>query len=160
MSAPHIRSAMSRHRTVFMPFAALVFLCIGGSALGAGIQIIPADPTDHDYIVIRIIGARPDTCWRLGGFQCLPVEGNTFPVSVFWVDDWEPGLGCGDMIVDFVEHCCPGVLLPPGTYTVVVTEHNDSLRETGTFVTTLEFTIDSVIGMRQASWGAIKMIHR
>jgi len=69
-------------------------------AIPFGYILLIAVPTDEDYIVIRIAGGRPDTCWLLDGFQCLP------------------------------------------------------------FVTTLEFTVDSVIGMGESSWGAIKMIHR
>jgi hypothetical protein len=160
MSIVRLRSAMARHRLLIASFAASLYLFAAAPARAALITIIPSDPTDEDYVVIRIEGGRPDTCWRLDAFQCLPMEGNVFPVDVFWVDGWEPGLGCGDMVVDFVEHCVPGACLPPGTYTVSVTEHDDSLREPGTYVTTLEFTVDSVIGMGEASWGAIKMIHR
>lgn len=160
MSMIRLRSAMSRHPLTVASFTALLYLSVAAPALDASIEIIPADPTDNDYVVIRITGVRPDTCWLFDGIDCRPMEGAVIPIDVYWVDGWEPGLGCGAMVVDFVEHCCPGVCLPPGTYTVVVTEHNDSLREPGTYVYTLEFTVDSVIGMRQTSWGGIKMLHR
>lgn len=161
MSMIRPRQVMRRRVTLTGLLVVSLYLCLAAHARGAGISIIPPDPTDQDFIAIRIEGGRSDGCWSFEGIDCLPIEGYTIPISVYWLDYWEPAApACPTVAVEYLEHCAPGVQLPPGTYTVVVTEYNDSLRDPGTYVTTLEFIVDSVIGMRHGSWGAIKMIHR
>jgi hypothetical protein len=137
----------------------LLLMLIPVTVASVTLTVIPASPTDHDSVVLRIDGGKPDTCWELTGFECLGVDGFVITIDVFWTDHWQPGLGCGAMVVDFVDHCVPGQL-PPGLYTVVVNEHADSLREPATYVQEFNFLVDSVVGVPASSWGSIKMIHR
>jgi hypothetical protein len=137
----------------------LLLMLIPASVASVLVTVIPESPTDQDSVVLIVQGAMPDTCWELTGFACLGVDGFLITINVIWTDHWQPGLGCGAMVVDFLEHCLPGQL-PPGLYTVVVNEHADSLREPATYVQEYNFLVDSVVGVRTSSWGSIKMIHK
>ncbi len=140
-------------------FSFLFFILFSKEICAVEIQIIPTDPTDLDHVVVRIEGARPDLCWEFTGHECLSVEDYQISINVHWVDDWEPGFVCLDMVVHYVEHCQPG-LLEPGHYVVTVREYSDSQRDPTTYVQTLEFDVDSVIATQAVSWGKIKIIHR
>ena len=140
-------------------FAFLFFILFSKEICAVAIQIIPADPTDLDHVVIRIEGARSDGCWEFTGHECLSVEDYEIHINVHWVDHWEPGLGCAAVVVEFVEHCVPG-LLEPGHYVVTVNEYGDSQRDPTTYVHTVEFDVDSIIATQDVSWGKIKIIHR
>ena len=123
------------------------------------VTTIPANPTDQDYVVLRIEGARPNTCWEYTGLEYLGVENYQISINVYWVDHWMPWLGCGDMAVEFLDHCVPGQLAP-GQHTVIVHEYSASQRDPTTYVQTFEFYVDSVVAIQSVSWGRIKLIHR
>ncbi|MBU0510058.1 choice-of-anchor D domain-containing protein [bacterium] len=103
-------------------------LCTIGYAEITSVQISPAQPTDQDTITFSVAGLFLDGCWNLRDFNFNQMSSTQFSADVFAYDVWQPGQYCPLFIVDYVYSATFGPL-DPGTYSIFVTEHHQSLRE-------------------------------
>ncbi|MCK4548160.1 MAG: hypothetical protein KAW17_12045 [Candidatus Eisenbacteria sp.] len=115
------------------------------------VELLPARPTVVDSLRVLVHGFLYDGCWNLPSFEfcdhgvcAFPestgVSDHTLYIHILAVDFWHAGAACWDVWTDYVCSHNFGPL-PPGHYSVIVTEHHESLRDPDPEVLTTEFDV-------------------
>lgn len=120
----------------------------------ASVQLLPARPTVVDSLRILVHGYLYDGCWDLPSFESIDfhdhtiftspestdVSDHTLSIHILAVDFWHAGTACWAVWTDYVCGHNFGPL-PAGHYSVIVTEHHESLRDPDPEVLTTEFDV-------------------
>ena len=140
--------------------AALACAALPTDASGflTSIHLLPLEPIDTDPVRVEAWGGF-DGCWGMGNYNCFLFWDNHIEFDLFAFDGWRPGFTCPQSVWGFKLPCELGVL-PAGHYSVVVTEHHQSLRYPDPDVMTLEFDVLPSTSVRPMSWGLIRAMFR
>jgi hypothetical protein len=138
-------------------------LATGASAAHGNIsqvQVLPSDPCPSDSVIVQVTGYTTDSCWGLPHQTvCRQIGQSLLLMDIYIRDGWEPGMACLLLGRPYERECGFGELAV-GSYTIVVTEHYDSLRRSDPSTEILEFQVDSETPVLPTTWGHLKALYR
>jgi hypothetical protein len=147
-------------RTFLSTLGLCYFLIIAqpAAALIEEVVVMPDEPEEGDILYVDVDGYLPDSCWNLAGTS-QEVAGQELRVVIDAVDSWEPGISCLTIITDY-DAFFDFAGLAAGSYTLVVTERRDSVRDPEDQVIVLPVEITGPVAAAGGSWSAVKALYR
>ena len=141
-----------------LPFVLVLVTCLAGGAFG-GVYISPPEPTEQDSISIEVRHGFGDGCWSITHHVCSSVAGDSIAIDVYALDVHQYGWTCTAEVWSYGYTCDYG-RLPLGLYTVVFTEHHDSLRWPEPRIEIVDFEVRPETPAEATSWGRIRALYR
>jgi hypothetical protein len=133
-------------------------LAVPAAAHLVAVDYTPEQPEVGDVLAVTVSGYLPDSCWQLVGTS-QEVAGQQLRVFVDLLDAWTPDLACLTVITEY-EEVFLFAGLAAGSYTLVVTERHDSLRDPEDEVVTMPVEITGSVDDESRSWSALRASYR
>ena len=113
-------------RSVLILAVVVIGVCSSAHSEILEIDILPANPSVGNEVMVHVGGALPDACWSVAGYSATQSD-NIITIEISAVDSWIPGGSCAQVLVPYsIDHELG--MLPAGTYAVRVVERGQSAR--------------------------------
>ena len=150
-----------KRELVFPLLVGMLLIGCCTSAATAGIIIIPAQPTTHDSVRVRVGSRFSDTCWHDTTAVCQQVPPDTLTTTVHVIYcGGRPFCVCGAFPYSYTRVCNFGIL-PAGSYTAIFIERHDPTNDPiGTSTQSVQFTVVAPTPVLRKTWGRLKRLYR